>query len=224
MNLLRLLAPRLCAACGAATPTDPLCGGCRARLTWLAPLPVRAEGVPAWAPVAYSGPARDLVHALKFGGAWRAAETMAAQIAANAPAELLPRGPVPTNAPYRCKRWDTSEAGPALVPVPLHPRRWRKRGYDQASLLARALSERTRLPLNACLKRRGPARTQMGRTRDERLRSPPAIELSAPAPSEVILIDDVLTTGATITACAQALRNAGSRTVKAVAYARTPGR
>ena len=183
-----------------------LCARCRARLDWLGALPVRAEGVLAWAPVAYSGPARDLVRALKFGGAWRAAETMAAQIAANAPAELL--------------------AG-ALVPVPLHPRRRRRRGYDQAALLARALAARTGLAVEECLERRGSARTQMGRSRAERLSGPPGTIARRPgtaAPSSAILIDDVLTTGATIAACAQALRRGGTRTITAVAYARTPGR
>lgn len=221
MNPLRLLAPPLCAGCGAVTPIDPLCGRCRARLDWLGPLPIEASGIRAWAPVAYSGPARDLVRALKFGGARRAAAVMAAQIAANAPAEVLPGGRGPSRTPYAGNKWTT----PSLVPVPLHPRRRRRRGYDQAALLAEALAERTGLSLASCLERRGSARTQMGRSRGERLSGPPGvIEACARPPAHTILIDDVLTTGATLAACAHALRAAGARTVTALAYARTPGR
>jgi ComF family protein len=205
VRLLSLLAPPLCAACGGiAGEAEPLCGRCRSRLDWLGPLPVDAAGVPAWAPVAYSGAARDLVRALKFGGAWRAAETMAAQIAANAPEGLL---------------------AASLVPVPLHPRRRRRRGYDQAALLAKALAERTGLDVSECLKRTGSAATQVGRSRAERVGGPPG-EISAveTPPPHVLLVDDVLTTGATIAACAAALKANGTSEVRALAYARTPGR
>jgi ComF family protein len=205
VRLLSVLAPPLCAACGAlAGPAEPLCGRCRSRLDWLGPVPVDAAGVPAWAPVAYAGAARDLVRALKFGGAWRAAETMAAQIAANATAELL-RG--------------------TLVPVPLHPRRRRRRGYDQAALLARALADRTGLEVRECLERTGSAGTQVGRSRSDRITGPPG-EISAvqTPPPHVLLIDDVLTTGATIAACAAALKAEGASEVRALTYARTPGR
>jgi predicted amidophosphoribosyltransferase len=198
MRLLSLLAPPLCAACGAAG--EPLCGRCRRRLTWLGPLPVDAQGVRAWAPVAYTGPARDLVRALKFGGARGVAETMAAQMAANAPAELL-RG--------------------TLVPVPLHPARLRRRGYDQAALLAEALAARTGLPLTRCLERRGSAAAQVGRTRAERITGPPGvIETAGEVPREVLLVDDVLTTGATLASCARAVEGSAM----AITYARTPGR
>ena len=221
-DLLAPLTPPLCAACGAvAGPAEPLCGGCRTRLRWLGPEPLAAAGVFVWAPVAYEGPARDLVKALKFGGAWRAAETMAAQIAANAPGASLgaePRLAEPRPAEPR-------PVPPALVPVPLHPRRLRRRGYDQAALLARALAARTGLGVSECLARTGSARAQVGRDRGERLAGPPgAIRARGPVPARAILVDDVVTTGGTLAACAQTLRAAGAREVCAVAYARTPGR
>ena len=217
-DLLAPLAPPLCAACGGlAGPAEPLCGACRLGLTWLGPVPVRAAGVTAWAPVAYSGPARDLVRALKFGGAWAAAETMAAQIAANAPEGMLAQPPR--------QRTEAPAAAPVLVPVPLHPRRGRRRGYDQAALLARALGERTGLAVAECLARGGSAGAQVGRGRADRLTGPPgAIRARPPVPTRAILVDDVVTTGGTLAACAAALRSAGTRYVAAIAYARTPGR
>ena len=118
--------PPLCWGCGGiARRGEPLCAGCRGLMRRLAPEPVLLCGVRVWAPVAYSGPARDLVRALKFRGATRVADAMAAQIAANAPAGLLGRR--------------------TLVPVPLHPRRLRARGYNQAALIAAALARRAGL-------------------------------------------------------------------------------
>jgi ComF family protein len=161
-------------------------------------------GVPTWAPLAYSGPARDLVRALKFRGATAVADAMAAQIAANAPAALL--------------------AG-VLVPVPLHPRRLRRRGYNQAALIADALARRAGLEVADCLARSGSAATQVGRDRSER-RSGPAgsVELRGPVPDRVVLVDDVATTGATLAACAAVLRAAGAHEVTALVFARTIGR
>src|SRR2546423_13454749 len=90
-------------------------------LRWLAGV-VEAAGVRVFAPLAYEGPARAMVRALKFRGATLAAETMAAQTVAGAPADVLDRG--------------------VLVPVPLHPRRLRRRGFNQAERLAARPSPR----------------------------------------------------------------------------------
>src|SRR5436305_13879312 len=95
LALLDLLAPPLCAGCGAsAGESEPLCSACRRELRWLGaePIPLGADDGPplvGWAPVAYEGPARGLVRALKFKGASRAAGAMAAQLAANAPLGCL---------------------------------------------------------------------------------------------------------------------------------------
>jgi ComF family protein len=211
-SLLQLLAPPLCAGCGASAGSlEPLCAVCRADLQWLPSEPVEsaAGGLRAWAPLAYEGPARGVVRALKFKGATRAAGAMAAQIAANAPAGWL-------------------EPPAALVPVPLHPVRARRRGYNQAERLASAIATRTGLALADCLERAGPRATQVGRDRAQRLSGIPgtvrfAHETSKPPP-RAVLVDDVLTTGATLAACAAVLRRHGTQEVVAVAYARTPGR
>jgi ComF family protein len=175
-------------------------------LRWL-PDPTNVAGIPLWAAVAYEGPARGLVTALKFRGAAGAAQVMASQIAANTPRDALDAGD--------------------LVPVPLHPRRLRRRGFNQAERLAAAIAARTGLAVAPCLERRGPSATQVGRDRAERLLAPAGTVRPAPGadvPRRAILVDDVVTTGGTLAACVAALREAGARAVSAVAYARTPGR
>jgi predicted amidophosphoribosyltransferase len=220
-----LLAPPLCWGCeGPAQRGEPLCGRCRASLHRLAAEPVWLSGVRVWAPVAYSGPARDLVRALKFRGALGVADAMAAQIVANAPPELLgpsiaPDGPA------------ALPAGATLVPVALHPRRLRSRGYNQAAAIADALAGRAGLRVVDCLARTGPALTQVGRDRAERRTGPAgaigvrgAPSAGAGVPSRVLLVDDVVTTGATLAACRAALVSEGSVDVAAVVFARTLGR
>jgi ComF family protein len=156
-----------------------------------------------WAVVAYEGPARDLVRALKYRAAAGLAASMAAYMAQGAPLD---------------------KAG-ALVPVPLHPARRRRRGFNQAELLARALARRSGLPVAACLRRAGLDRGQVGRGRAARLSGPDgSIVARERAPPRAVLVDDVVTTGATLLACARALRAAGAEEVAAVVFARTPGR
>ena len=96
-----------------------------------------------------------------------------------------------------------------------------RRGFDPAAALAAAFAERCRTrPLwRGALRRTGGGR-QVGRSRAERLGRPPRIEARGPAPRSVLLVDDVLTTGATISACARALRGAGAVRVVAVTFAR----
>jgi ComF family protein len=218
-RLLAVLAPPACWACGATVAAgQPLCWGCRGQLRFLrgprcarcglpAPCgrrcsPASAALAQAWAPVAFEGPARALVHALKFRGALAVADAMAAQIVAGAPPGLL-------------------AAPAALVPVPTHPLRRRARGFDHADRLASAIAVRTGLPVTPCLARTGAPTRQAGSSRAAR-RAPGRIEVRARGdpPSHAVLVDDVHTTGATLEACASALRRAGAYTVCAVAYAR----
>jgi len=204
VRLVSLLAPPLCAACQMPCPGDAvLCPQCRRVLEYLGPAPVALAGVNVWAPVAYDGPARALVRRLKFDGATALADHMAAAIAANAPAGALEH---------------------PLVPVPTPAARRRRRGFCHALLLARALAGRTGLTVLELLERTGDAPRQVGRARSQRVRRPPRFTALRAASGPVVLVDDVVTTGATLGACAHALRAAGCSSEKAVAYARTPVR
>ena len=218
--LTRLLAPPLCWGCGCPARLDEaLCLGCRRALRHLGREPIPLSGIEIWAALAYEGAARELVRGLKFRGAIALADAMAALIAANAPEGLLPRAPDLSAAdPPRSQP-------PALVPVPLHPARRRKRGFNQAAILAEALARRTGLAVADRLTRSGAAGTQVGRARPARLRAPPgSIRAHAPIPARAVLVDDVATTGSTLAACARALRAEGALDVRAVTFARTLGR
>lgn len=202
-SLLSVLAPPLCIACGAdAARAAPLCRECRAQLMHAISPPAPAG---CWTAFPYEGPAGALVRSLKFGGRVPLVDVMAAQIASLAPPGLL--------------------VG-ALVPVPVHDRHRRRRGLAHAALLAGALASRTGLPLVDCLERRGDPRPQVGRGRRQRMTGPAGsigLRAGVEPPRDVVVIDDVITTGATMAACMDALRVAGAERIAAVAYARTSG-
>jgi len=195
------LVPPLCAACArVCRPEAVLCNRCGRRLARAEPfLSSGPAGLDkAWSSAPYEGVARDLVAALKFRRLLPVADLMAERIEWLAPAHML---------------------SGTIVPVPPAPVRLRKRGFDPAGEVAGALAERLQAPLDCCLERRGRGR-QAGRRRVERIGHPPRIHSTGAAPRSVLLVDDVLTTGATLTACARALRAAGSSRVVAVTFSR----
>jgi predicted amidophosphoribosyltransferase len=205
MKLLHAVAagivPPLCAACGrSCRPQATICNRCSRRLAAAAPL--TGAGPPGidrvWSSASHEGVARDLVTALKLRRLLPVAGLMADRIHWLAPADLL---------------------SGAIVPVPAAPLRSLARGFDPAGELAAALAERLDLPLQPCLARRG-GRRQVGKRRAQRVGHPPRIHARGESPRSVLLVDDVLTTGATLSACARALRDAGAVRVVAITFAR----
>jgi predicted amidophosphoribosyltransferase len=196
-----LLAPPLCAACGRSCRVEAvICTRCSRALAAAPPIVAGGpQGIDrAWSSASHDGVARSLVGALKFRHLLPVAELMADRIHWLAPGHLL---------------------GGAVVPVPSAPPRLRRRGFDPAGELAAALAMRLDAELAPCLARRGLGH-QVGRRRAERIGSPPKFEAIAEAPRSVLLVDDVLTTGATLTACAMALRGAGAKRVVALTFTR----
>ena len=111
------------------------------------------------------------------------------------------------------------------MPVPLHRQRERERGYNQAALISKPLSKRLRLPHKAVLlMRTRPRPDKQVLSLEERWESVRGAFATRPGSQvdnlRVLLIDDVLTTGATLDACARALRNARAKSVSALTVAR----
>jgi len=200
-HLTSLVAPPLCAACGSPRSLQAvLCDRCHADL---AAAPKVVEPGPPGVDLAVSaspfeGPARRVVHGLKY-----AHRLSLAGVAAEAMLRSLPAMDVPE----------------AVVPVPPGPWRWRWRGFDPAEEIAIATAARAGLAIQPCLGRGGGPR-QVGRRRSERLSNPPLVWPVAGVPREALLVDDVWTTGATLSACARALRDGGCRRVIALTLAR----
>jgi ComF family protein len=192
---IRRLAEPMCRRCGAELASTRNECGCRSRLRSLSRLR---------SPVAYEGPAEAAIHRFKYEGWRRLAGPMA---------ELVVQRLVVEGLGARC-----------VVPVPLHRDRLRQRGFNQAGLLARELRRRLVVfePVGELVRTR-PTPPQVGHDRLRRFENVrDAFEWHGPAlgGEAMLVIDDVATTGATLDACAKALREAGSGPVIGVSVAR----
>jgi len=152
-----------------------------------------------------------IVHALKYQGWYRTADDMATRM-------------IRLDWPL-----DVVEERAALVPVPLSPKRERERGYNQSYHLARALAAHWRVPvLTDVLVRTRHTETQTRLTPGDRLRNVSgAFSASASAKNALrgkhfVVVDDVVTTAATLNACAAALCDGGARVVSFVTFGRAP--
>jgi ComF family protein len=155
----------------------------------------------------FSGPVRAALHRLKYGGERRLVAPLAEALAT---------------------RWQAAgRGGDLMVPVPVHRERARLRGYDQAVLLTAAVSARLGLPWRPALERtrRTCPQYELGR-RARRSNVRGAFALRSPHEAATIqdrwavLVDDVVTTGSTLVACAEALYDAGALAVSALTVAR----
>jgi ComF family protein len=199
----------ICASCWAAvlshTPACPTCGD--PETVAGSPCLTCQEAPPPWTAATsfgpYGGRLRELILLFKQGKRDELAAPLAGYLA----------------AALRRSGWP---AGDAVVPVPMWWGRRLRRGYNQAALLARRLARGLEVRDFDLLRRRR-GTPQVGRARGERLRlSPRSFLARRPSPPRVLLVDDVLTTGATAAACTRALLRAGATEVRVLTLARTP--
>lgn len=158
----------------------------------------------ARAPYLYEGPAKQMVLDLKYRGVRIAARPMARMLAG-----YLERNPYPVDA---------------LVPVPLHTKRERQRGYSQSGLLCEELSDITGVPVNNNALRRTrntSPQVEMDSPEDRRSNISRAFECTSELEgARIMLMDDVITTGNTMSACAEEMKVAGVASVWGLAFAR----
>lgn len=196
--VLNLLYPRTaCFACGDELPLDEggLCDACRETLV-PAPLFGAPEGLTECrAAFEHESAARELVHALKYGNARYIAPSLAFMMA-----KLAEPG------------WEIR----TIVPVPLHKNRLRERGFNQSLLLAKGLAALSGIPVKPFLTRTRETQTQTRFSAAERAQNVEGAFLCAPCEGNVLLIDDVFTTGSTLASCAKALRTAGAGEIYAL--------
>ena len=195
------LVPPLCAACGrSCRPEAVVCTRCGRRLA--AAEPLLGKGPPGLDRAWSSAPARGC----------RPQPGRGAQVPPPAAGRRPDGRPDPVARPgsHAERRDRPGPAGAVAAAAARLRSRRRARGGPGGA---------PRAPLEQCLARRG-GRRQVGRRRAERIGHPPRIHATGAAPRSVMLVDDVLTTGATLTACATALRSAGAARVVAVTFAR----
>ena len=186
-----------CVRCALPLPTSvALCGRCQRR-------PPAWES--AWAPFRYGWPLDRLESRYKFGGDLAAGRVLASL--------------------WQREAWPQALPG-LLLPVPLHPQRLRQRGYNQALELARPLARAMGVPLaRDLLQRTRATHAQTGldaRDRRGNVRGAFALRSGEGLPGHVAILDDVMTTGATLADCTRVLKRAGVARVDVWALARAP--
>lgn len=231
VGLFDFFFPQVCPFClyqPSISAKDPLCFGCQSDITplpqgrcSLCALPFRAQTSSthlcedcsrsrppyrqAHAAGLYQGSLKKALQDFKYAARIDLDQTLARLLTANVPAAM-------------------SEVD-LIVPVPLHPQRLRHRGYNQALLLARLLARNLQISLEkAMLVRKTAGQNQQGlgaRQRKENLKGAFACEQKL-AGKRLLLVDDVMTTGATLAACSEALLAAGALSVDALVVARAP--
>ncbi|MCL5999570.1 MAG: ComF family protein [Chloroflexi bacterium] len=211
--VLDLLYPPRCGGCGAAG-AGLWCESCQ-RLVQRLPVGDQTTDYPLATPAGkvklaiisaalFASPLREAIHALKYEGVPGMAEPLSMFI-------------------HEVWRQNGIHAD-VIVPVPLHPRRQRERGYNQSELLARQLGACVGVPVDMCvLERRRHTEQQVHLSAPERRQNVLGAFAASPMRSngkQIVLLDDVFTTGATLGECAQALLDAGAAHVCAVTLAK----
>lgn len=232
-GILHVLLPRTCYACRRDVPFGwerPLCAACEALVCTPGPLYCQRCGKPLpdggahcyqcrgnkarsfsckimRSAVLFNPPVRALVHAFKYADR--------AQLSGYLAQYMVRQWP----------RYPQLHEAQLIIPVPLHAKKLKRRGYNQSALLARALARQLHLPQaeDVLLRvRNTPSQTEFGR--EGRLRNMhgafACVRPGCVKGKIILLIDDVATTGATLEGCAEALKEAGAKKVMAYTLAR----
>ena len=189
------ITPPVCRRCGTPQPGDKPCPACLSHQH-------NIDGIRS--PFRFEGVIRQAIHQFKYNNLRYIARPLAELLS-----NYLVANPIP---------------GGVLVPVPLHSRRLRERGYNQSQLLARELGKLVGLPVTAdCITRQRQVALQTRATSVSQRRSNVANAFTCHGDlrdKKIILIDDVATSGATLDACAAALKSAGAGSVWGLTIAR----
>ena len=196
-----LIAPPLCALCAEPCEyVDSICRHCERKVARLYPVRDKIDDLEIWSAAKYDGVAREIVTKMKF-----AQRLTLAEVAAE-----------------RMVRTVGAGRHPYFIPVPASPARQRARGFDLAYALARLITHECGWMTLYFERDDGPR--QVGRGRTARQNDPPKVRpINASLPlleDEVWLVDDVATTGSTLLACADVLRQQGAKRVRALTFAR----
>ncbi len=219
--LANLFYPQYCVACSRRA-SDVLCRACFEALPLVGRPSCERCGAPAAfevygcnecrdrdfgfdgarAPLRYAGTGQELVHALKYGGYLRVVEKVM--------------------APLMAGSLDGAERFDGVVPVPLHRSRLARRGFNQAELMARSVAKKINAPILDKIKVVRRTRDQVELSAGERRANVAGAYASrGPVAGRILLVDDVFTTGATLSECAGVLRKAGAGEVYALTLCRT---
>ncbi|MFQ5416424.1 MAG: ComF family protein [Myxococcota bacterium] len=213
-GLLDLVLPTVCCRCErAVTGGDALCSGCAGRLRHSPREPTPRGVASCTAAVAYEGDAIEWMRRFKYPRPGLAGIDPAALCVLRSLAREAARA--------------AAVAPQLVVPVPQYPKRLRSRGFNPAALLARSVAREFATPFDpVLLERVRDTASQTGLTRTQRRRNVRGAFRVRPGgvvPARVALVDDVVTTGSTLAAAAQALLRAGAKKVDAICVARTAG-
>lgn len=209
---MRLVYPEKCVFCGTILPETVIisaCESCHAGLSRYGRGFERATRIPGldglFASFVYDDMMEQAIHAMKFFGRPRAAGTLAFLMSE----ELKKQPLIP----------DTD----LIVPVPMHRRKQISRGYNQSRIIAQALGSLLDIPVGEALVKTRHTKPQSLSSRDERLKNlENSVRVADPSTVRglsILLVDDVVTTGATLSTCAQALREAGASWIFAAVIA-----
>ena len=224
MNILDWLFPVTCLCCD--SEGEQLCPACCAhvsRLDRTPPVPDGLDGI--WCATAYAAPISDAIHALKYGSASSLGPTLGSLMSRLLNIRTINDQQVTTPPPTSYQLQATSfPPNPLIIPVPIHLRRKRERGFNQAELLAREICTASNWELRTDILTRTRYTTpQASLDRKERQTNLAGafviLDAEAIYDRHIVLIDDVLTTGSTLTACATTLRDANPASITALCLA-----